>query len=83
MAWATGAVWEGAGAEGLVCMALITVLQDMAKSLCSAAEHEHAQFWRFSMCDSLCILVAAFHNRELEQPRGKASGCSVFWQDEG
>lgn len=30
---------------------------------------------------NLCIFAAAFHNRELEQPGGNASGCSVCWQD--
>lgn len=83
MVWAKGAVWEGAGAEGLVCTALTPVLQAMAKGLCSAAGHKHAQFWRFSFCGNLCILAAAFHNRELEQPGGSASGCSVCWQDVG
>lgn len=37
MVWAKGAVWEGAGAEGLVCTVLTPVLQAMAKGLCSAA----------------------------------------------
>lgn len=35
----------------------------------------------FGDSDNLCILAAAFHNRELEQPGGNASGCSVCWQD--
>lgn len=57
-----------------VCSALTPVLQDIAKGLCSAVGHEHALFWRFSICDNLCVLAAAFHNRELEQPGKRPLG---------
>lgn len=83
IAWAKGAVWVVAGAEGLVYTALTSVLQDVAKGLYSAVGHKHAWFWRFSICGNLGILEATFHNRELEQPGGSASGCSVCWQDVG